>query len=193
MIIIRHKVNTVHELKETPPALGIETDIRPFGKRLVLHHEPFVEGEGLEEFLKHYRHAFAIFNIKSEGIEKEVMRLAAKFGIKDYFLLDVSFPFMIKYINEGVSKLAVRYSEYESAETCLNLKGKVEWVFVDNLTHLPLACPEFKELKKHFKICIVSPELLKRDEIPQARELVRRFPVDAVLTDDPKAWGERFK
>lgn len=188
MIVIKHKVNTVRELKETSPECGIEIDIRPFGKRLVLHHEPFVKGEDLEKFLKHYNHKFAIFNIKSEGIEKEVIRLAEKFGITDYFLLDVSFPFMIKCINQGVSKLAVRYSEYESAETCLNLKGKVEWVFVDNLTHLPLACPEFQELKKHFKICIVSPELLKRDEIPETRKLVKRYPVDAVLTDDVEAW-----
>jgi len=188
MIIIKHKVNTVEELKGTSPELGIEIDIRPFGKRLVLHHDPFVRGEELKEFLKHYNHRFAIFNIKSEGIEKEVMRLAEQFGIEDYFLLDVSFPFMIKYINQGISKLAVRYSEYESAETCLNLKGKVDWVFVDNLTHLPLDCPGFQELKKHFKVCIVSPELLKRDEIPQTRELLKRFPVDAVLTDDVGAW-----
>ena len=188
MIIIKHKVNTVQELKESPPKLGIEIDVRLFGKRLILHHDPFQDGDVLEDFLKHYQHAFVIFNIKSEGIGGEVMRLAEKFGIKDYFLLDVSFPFIIKYIQQGVSKLAVRYSEYESAETCLNLKGKVEWIFVDNFTHLPLQNEAFSELKKHFKICIVSPELLKRDEIPQTRELLKKFPVDAVLTDDVGAW-----
>lgn len=188
MILIRHRVNTVRQLKETPSDVGIETDIRPEGKRLILHHDPFKGGEDFEEFLKHYRHAFAIFNIKSEGIEIEVMRLAEKYGISDYFLLDVSFPFIIKYVNQGITKLAVRYSEYESADTCLSLKGKVEWVFVDNLTHLPLDRPEFKELKKHFKVCIVSPELLKRDEIPQTKELLKRFPVNAVLTKNVDAW-----
>jgi len=188
MIIIKHKVNTVQELKESPPKFGIEIDVRLFGKRLILHHDPFQDGEVLEDFLKHYQHAFVIFNIKSEGIGGEVMALAEMFGIKDYFLLDVSFPSIIKYIQQGVSKLAVRYSEYESAETCLNLKGKVDWVFVDNITHLPLDCPDFQELKNHFKVCIVSPELLQRDEIPQTRELLKRFPVDAVLTDDVEAW-----
>lgn len=188
MIIIKHRVNTVKELKNVPREFGVETDIRPYGKRLILHHEPFVDGEDFEDFLKHYKHRFVIFNIKSEGIEGEVMRLAEKYGVKEYFLLDVSFPFIIKYVNQGVTKLAARYSEYESAETCLNLKGKVEWVFVDNLTHLPLDCPEFQELKKHFKVCIVSPELLQRDEIPETRELVKRFPVDAVLTKDVGAW-----
>ncbi len=188
MILINHKVNTLNQLKETPLELGIEIDVRPFGQRLILHHDPFEDGEDLDEFLEHYKHKFAIFNIKSEGIGKEVMRLAEKYGIEDYFLLDVSFPFIIKYVNQGITKLAVRYSEYESAETCLNLKGKAEWVFVDNLTHLPLDTPEFQELKKHFKICIVSPELLKRDEIPQTKELLKKFPVDAVLTNDINSW-----
>lgn len=188
MIIIKHQVNTVKQLRETPPEVGIESDIRSEGRRLILHHNPFEKGEDFEVFLRHYRHAFAVFNIKSEGIEREVMRLAEKYRIRDYFLLDVSPPFIIKYVREGITKLAVRYSEYESAETCLNFKGRVEWVFVDNLTHLPVDRPEFKELKKHFKVCVVSPELLKRDEIPETRELLKRFPVDAVLTDDVDAW-----
>ncbi|MAF25981.1 hypothetical protein CL634_10485 [bacterium] len=189
MLIINHQINTIEGLQKTPPEFGVEIDIRAYQDRLVLHHEPFVEGEDLEEFLKHYNHAFIIFNVKCEGIEKEVIRLAEKYGIENYFLLDVTPPFMFKLINQGISKLAARFSEFESIETCLNLKGKVEWVFIDNLTHLPVENNAFQRLKEHFKLCIVSPELLKRDEIEKTKEILKNNPVDAVLTDDILRWN----
>ena len=95
---------------------------------------------------------------------------------------------MIKYIKKGWKNFAVRFSEFESIQTCLNLIGKVEWVFVDNFTRLPVEGNSFKILKKFFKICIVSPELLKRDEISLTKEIIKENPVDAVLTDHPEKW-----
>lgn len=188
MLIINHRTNTIRELEKTPPSYGVEVDIRTYNDKLILHHEPFVEGENFEEFLKQYHHAFLILNIKCEGIEAEVIRLTEKYGIKDYFLLDVTFPFIIKLINRGFPRIAVRFSELESIDTCLNLKGKVEWVFIDNLTHLPIENNALKILKEYFKICIVSPELLKRDEIEKTKKILKDNPVDAVLTNEIERW-----
>ncbi len=188
MIIVNHGVNTIEKLKNTPKNCGVETDIRSYGRRLIIHHEPFVKGEDFEDFLKHYSHCLLILNIKSEGIEQNVLDLIKKYRISNYFFLDVTFPFMIKYINKNISQFAVRFSEFESIQTCLNLKDKVEWVFVDNFTKLPIEDYSFTQLSEHFKICIVSPELLKRNEIELTKEIIKKYPVDAVLTDNIEAW-----
>lgn len=188
MIIINHKVNSIEELKNTPKNYGIEVDIRPYGKRIILHHEPFVKGEDFEDFLKHYNNKFIILNIKSEGIERRVFDLIKKYKISNYFLLDVPFPFMVKYINQGFTQFAVRFSEFESIQTCLNLKRKVEWVFIDNFTHLPIEGNSFKILRKHFKLCVVSPELFNRKEIEKTKNILKKNPVDAILTDKIFEW-----
>lgn len=187
-IIIKHRVNTIDELKNTPNKFGIEIDIRPYGNDLILHHDPFCEGISLNKFLQNYKHKMLIANIKSEGIENVVINTLQKYGISDYFLLDVSFPFTVKLINSGISSIALRFSEYESIETCLNFKGKAEWVFIDNITHLPIENGAFQTLKKYFKLCIVSPELLGRDEIEKDKALLKDFSVDAILTKTPERW-----
>lgn len=191
MILINHRVNTIQKLKDTPKEYGVEIDLRPYRDRVILNHEPFEDGEDFEEFLKHYDHKLLILNVKAEGIEKRIVELVNKYGVKDFFFLDVTFPFMIKYIKNGWNQFAARFSEFESIETCLNLKGKVEWVFVDNFTRLPIENDSFKTLKKYFKICIVSPELLKRvDEIELTKKIIKEYDVDAILTDNLESWKE---
>ena len=187
-ILVRHRVNTIDELKSIPKDFGVEIDIRPYGKNLILHHDPFCEGASLGKFLQNYEHKLLIANIKSEGIEKEVINSLEKYGISDYFLLDVSFPFTVKLVNSGISSIALRFSEYESIETCLNFKGKAEWVFIDNITHLPVENEAFQILKRYFKLCVVSPELLGRDEIDNDKMLLEEYPVDAILTKMPERW-----
>ena len=113
MIIINQRINSIEKLRDTPIECGIEIDVRPYGDKLVLQHDPFKKGEDFDKFLKEYNHKLLIVNIKSEGIEEEAIRLVNKYGIKDYFLLDVTFPFMIKYIRKGVRNFAVRFSEFE--------------------------------------------------------------------------------
>ena len=188
MLIIKHAVNTIDQLQATPAEYGIEVDIRAFGSEIVLHHDPFVPGEGFTKFLNSYHHAFIILNIKCEGIEKDVIKFVEERGIQEYFLLDVTTPFIIKLIDQGVTKIAVRYSEVESIETCWNFRGLVDWIFVDNITHLPIDDESFARLRKHFRLCIVSPELLNRPEIEQTKMLIKSNPVDAVLTDDISKW-----
>ena len=191
MIIIRHRINTIEELIKTPKEYGIEADIRPWNGRLILHHEPHQQGEDLEEYLKSFSHAFFIANIKSEGIEKEVIKLLTKYGIKNYFLLDVTFPFMIKLSNEGMRDLAVRFSEYESLDTCMFMKDRAKWVFIDVYTQFPLKQVSYKKLSSLFKLCLVSPELLARPEdIKNYQELMNKqgMRIDAVLTKRPEDW-----
>ena len=56
------------------------------------------KGEKLIEWLKNFKHKFIVFNIKEEGLEFQLQKLLIKFNIKEFFLLDQSFPFYVKNI-----------------------------------------------------------------------------------------------
>lgn len=160
MEFIAHRINTVEELKQVPQEYGVELDLRDHGDRLILQHDPFKDGEDFEKYLKHYNHGTMILNIKSERIEHRVLELIQKYNIPQYFFLDSSFP-MIHLLSKGGEKnLALRFSEFEGLDTILTMAGKVDWVWVDCFTKLPITVENYNILKENgFRICLVSPEL----------------------------------
>jgi hypothetical protein len=97
MNLISHRRNTIAELAATPPQYGVEVDIRSIGERLVIHHDPFVEGVSFDAWIATYRHGTLILNIKEEGLEARLIALMQQHGITDYFFLDQSFPFLVKW------------------------------------------------------------------------------------------------
>ena len=101
MKIIMHRVNKINELKKIPAKYGVEIDIRSYGKKLVLNHEPANDGDELKNYLKNFNNSILIANIKEAGIENKVLKLIKKYRIKKYFLLDVEFPFIYNSSNKG--------------------------------------------------------------------------------------------
>ena len=196
MKLISHRRNTVSELLATDSKYGIEVDIRSEGDRLIIHHDPFVAGESFDDWIDAYRHGTLILNVKEEGLEARLIALMQSKGIADYFFLDQSFPFLVKWSKAGEHRCAVRVSEFESIETALTLAGKVDWVWVDCFTRFPLSEYDAGRLKDAgFKLCLVSPELQGRDanvEIPQLASLLkeRNIAADAVCTKRPNLWEE---
>lgn len=190
MMYIAHRINTAAQLKAVPPEYGVEIDLRDRGDRLILQHDPFGDGEDFEAWLPHFRHRLIILNVKSERIEHRVLEMVRRFGVSDYFFLDCSFPMIRTLVRQCERKIAVRFSEYEPIESCLALAGQVEWVWVDCFTKMPLDPASYSRLKRHFKLCAVSPELQGRP--PEtigdyARELAP-YPMDAVCTKRPELW-----
>lgn len=164
MEFISHRINTVQELNNIPKQNGVEIDIRDFNDRLILQHDPFKNGEDFEEYLRHYNHGTMILNIKSERIEFNVLKLLKKYGIKKYFFLDSSFPMIVSLINKGESKIAFRFSEFETIHNILKLKSKIDWVWIDCFTKLPINKENYKQLKDlNIKLCLVSPELQNQE------------------------------
>lgn len=194
MKLIAHRRNTLAELLVTDSKYGIEVDIRSEYDRLIIQHDPCVTGEPFEEWICAYKHGTLILNVKEEGLESRLIALMQSKGITDYFFLDQSFPFLVKWSNAGEHRCAVRVSEFESIETALNLAGKVDWVWVDCFTRFPLSEQDARRLKEAaFKLCLVSPELQGRDanvEIPQLASLLkeRNIVADAVCTKRPDLW-----
>ena len=67
-----------------------------------MHHDPFNKGQPLKTWLEHYDHRFLILNVK-EGLEEMIINLLEKFNINNYFFLDQSFPFLMKYSRKKIN------------------------------------------------------------------------------------------
>ena len=194
MQLIAHRRNTIAELLATDHKYGVEVDSRSNFDELIISHDPFVVGESFGEWLESYEHGTLILNVKEEGLEARLISLMAAKGIEDYFFLDQSFPFLVKWSAMGESRSAVRVSEYESLETALALAGKVKWVWVDCFTRFPLGETEAQQLKSAgFQLCLVSPELQGRDAVSGISAMasllkVRNIEFDAICTKRPDLW-----
>lgn len=166
MEFIAHRINTVEELKKLPKEYGVELDLRDdLNGRIYIQHNPFEPGEDFEEYLKNYHHGTMILNVKSERIELKILEMLPKYDVKSYFFLDSSFPMIWLLSNQGEKNIALRVSEVEGLDTPRNMAGKVEWIWVDCFSKIPIGKKEAEELKKlGYKLCLVSPELEGRDE-----------------------------
>lgn len=169
---------------------------------MFLSHDPILDPskrEELDSYLSSFKHAFIIFNVKEAGYEERIIALAKKYGIENYFLLDVEFPYLYRATRkEGFRKIAVRYSEAEPiefAEAQMDINGPLlDWVWIDTNTTLPLTSDIVSRLKP-FKTCLVCPDRWGRPEdigkyIDQMRAL--GFWPDAVMTayEHKEAWEQ---
>jgi hypothetical protein len=190
MKIFKHRINTKEELISTPNELGVELDIRSNAEKIILHHDPFKNGEVFQDYLDNYRHAGIILNTKEEGLESLLIKMMIENNIEDYFFLDLSLPFLIKTIRNGCKKVAVRFSEYEPLEFIKKFEGHAEWVWVDCFKKNILKPSDIGYLKSNFKICIVSPELQGHpiEWLDEFKSAYHDYDIDAVCTKFPELW-----
>lgn len=187
MLVVRHRVNTLERIN---PELGIEFDVRESSLGIIVTHDPWTSGPSLNDFLEAQRgRPFYIVNIKCEGIEHRVLDCLYRHGIANFFLLDCSFPSIVKLSSNGESRLAIRRSEYE--EIPMSLCGKVQWIWIDCFSKIPVSKEECQLLRTNgFKLCFVSPELHGRpnDLLEYGTEMTGS--VDMVCTKFPNAWTD---
>ncbi len=186
MKFIAHRINTIQELTELPREYGVEIDLRPYGDRLVLQHDPFKDGVNFEDYLPHYQHGPIILNIKSERIEYRVLEALKSCPIQDYFFYDSSFSMICELVKAGVPYLALAYSEFDGLATLTSFAGKVEWVWIHCFTKFSLSKDVYEALKgMGYKLCFASPELYGRPEdLPRYIDEIntRGYQLDAVCT-----------
>lgn len=193
-LLVAHRRNTVDALWETPTDLGVEFDVRTRGDRLVVTHDPFTDGPDLEQWLGAYEHAFAVVNVKEEGLEERVEALLTARGVSAWCFLDQSFPFLVRTLRRGESRCAVRVSEYESVQTALALPVRPDWVWLDSFTGRWPASSDLSALRAAgLRVMVVSPELQARDpqaEVAAVQELFDAAggPPEAVCTKVPDLW-----
>ena len=186
MLTIRHRVNEIQMLIDTPKDMGVEIDIRTLGGELILSHDPFIKGPRLKDWIKNYDHKHLILNTKEDGLEDLLIDMLKERDIVDFFFLDQPFPTVRKTIKNGCSKIALRFSEFESLSFLQNMAGQCDWVWIDSFdtySHDLDALIKIKEMG--FKLCFVSPELQGRycaEERAAILAVCAKLNADAVCT-----------
>jgi hypothetical protein len=194
MIVISHRRNTIADLKATPAHLGIEIDVRTDGKKLIVQHDPFSDGVSFDHWIESFDHKTLILNVKEEGLEPMLIEKMKSRGLEDYFFLDQSFPFLIKFSSACSGRSAVRVSEFESMGTALSLTGKATWAWIDCFTRFPLDSDQARLLQAaNLKLCLVSPELQGRTSEPEINAFISNLKdlninPDAVCTKRSDIW-----
>ena len=185
MEFIIHRVNLIEDLRKTPQEYGCEIDIRTNGSKLILNHDPFDKGDDFIDYIDEYKNGTLVLNIKESGIEDLVLEEVRKRNIKSYFLLDVEFPYLYNASEKGEKNIAIRFSEKEPIENVSLFQNKVDWVWIDTITKLPIKKKNVEILKK-FKTCLVCPSRWGRDlDISNYKKKINylNYRIDFVMTE----------
>lgn len=192
MIIIKHRVNNSNALKRLSGDYGVEIDLRSNNKTIYLHHDPYNKGELFSKWIKSFNHKLLVLNVKEEGLENKILKILKRNKINNFFFHDQTFSTVLKNMNK--TNVSIRFSEYEGLKKMNKLFNKIKWLWVDNFTEISLKKTFYNFLKKKkVKICVVSPELVKRKRIKEINKTILKFKknnfkIDAVCTKKPKLW-----
>ncbi len=186
MIIIKHRVNSINELKKLDSCHGVEIDLRTLNNEIILHHDAFENGVLFSEWLSYFNHKFLILNVKEDGLESKIINLLRKHKIDNYFFLDQPFPTLLKCINSNI-KSALRVSEYEWLNKKV-LSLKPEYIWLDSFNFFNIENYDLDNLRNTgAKICLVSPELQNRIG-EKAIEEIRYIKAD-MSKNNLQLWG----
>jgi hypothetical protein len=154
--------------KSLENGFGFESDIRDYNGKLVISHniadtESFSANSIFEKLSKHDdKFCFAI-NIKADGLKDLLYDQLGEYQIQNYFAFDMSIPQMIEYREKGLKYFA-RQSEYEVEPV---LYDDATGVWIDAFIEESWITEELLSghINKGKKVCIVSPDLHKRQYI----------------------------
>ena len=169
---------------------GTETDIRDYNSKLVISHDMATKDSILlEEFFEIYcnndKKLPLALNIKADGLQTELINLITKYEIENYFVFDMSVPDGVQYLAHKLN-VFTRKSEYEIHPAYYEESIGI-WLdeFKDNWITL-------NEIKSHLlkgkKVCIVSPELHRREYLSVWMEYLKINSLSAnlmICTDFP--------
>ncbi|MBL4900972.1 MAG: hypothetical protein JKX76_15295 [Colwellia sp.] len=144
---------------------GTETDIRDYLGNLVISHNI------ADKHCMYVKDMFSIYNkysctqplalnIKADGLQIKLKELLEQFEISNYFVFDMSVPDGLQYLKHDLMSFT-RESEYEKEPSFYD---EAKGVWLDEFKGHWI---DKKVIQKHIdnnkKICIVSPDLHKRE------------------------------
>jgi hypothetical protein len=195
MIIYEHRINSKQSLLGVSPNRGVEVDIRTDSGKLILAHDPFVEGELFSDWLTAWNGQPLILNVKEDSLEESILDLLDRHQISDYFFLDQSYPSIRRMISQGIKKVATRVSDFEDLRTALSSGS--EWVWLDSFSgdwsYIKEAVTAIHENNQ--KTCLVSPELQRpgsESELIRLQQMLyeNHLQVMAVCTKKAESWSQ---
>mgnify|MGYP001049556465 CR=1 FL=1 len=179
---------------------GTETDIRDYKGELVISHDvPDENSIRIDDFFKIYNiysssNLTLALNIKSDGLQVKLKEKLIEFGIKNYFVFDMSIPDTLGYLRNNLITFT-RHSEYEPIPAFIE---KCNGIWLDSFES---RWYDEKVLLNHLQngkdISIVSPELHKRNHLELWAYLKNNnyHKLDNIIlcTDLPEDASEFFK
>ena len=152
---------------------GIETDLRDAGSQTVISHDPPAsDAMLLDDFLALCAQVSRLgplaLNIKADGLQRRVRDGLERHGINSAFVFDMSVPDTLGYLQLGVP-VFVRQSEVEPQPV---LYERASGIWLDQFhADWVSAAGIFRHLEQGKPVCLVSPELHRRDPLPQWERL----------------------
>jgi glycerophosphoryl diester phosphodiesterase len=161
-------------VKSFKNGFGIETDLRDLDGDIIISHDMPLKEQKLmtlqellemrSNFLNNNANLPLALNIKSDGLQNNIVEILNKFEVYDYFIFDMSIPDHIGYLNKQ-TKIFTRQSEYEK-EPAFYKNSIGVWLDAFNSLWYDQQIIE-SHLSANKKVSIVSFELHKRDHINQ--------------------------
>lgn len=151
---------------------GTETDFRVFNGELVISHDiaddtAISAREFFEIYCKYDKSLPLALNIKADGLQIKLKNLIVEFCIENYFVFDMSVPDALQYIKHELN-VFTRKSEYETMPSFLKESDgiwfdefKSHWITEEEIAN-PLSDGK--------KVCIVSPDLHKREYLKEWKD-----------------------
>jgi hypothetical protein len=172
---------------------GTETDIRDYNGNLVISHdiadENCISVDVFFDMYNSFDNTLPLaLNIKSDGLQIKLKELIGQYKIENYFVFDMSVPDGIQYLNNNI-KSFTRQSEFE---TDPSFYGASQGVWLDEFNGHWVNRSVIKgHIKNNKRICIVSPELHKRNyqyEWKSYKEIEQLIGVNSIMicTDYPE-------
>jgi len=163
---------------------GTETDIRDCAGKLMISHDmpngtELTFDEMLEIYLRYDQRPCLALNVKADGLQTAVAESLQQHGIENYFMFDMSLPDTLGYLRNGLTTF-LRASEYETPGVLLE---QAQGVWLDGFQRLNIDAGQLQQwLSAGKKVCIVSPELHRRDVNDEWSEL-RNLPGELLKSD----------
>lgn len=171
---------------------GVETDIRDFKGELVISHDIADDKcMRVEEFFRLYSKIdpdlLLALNIKADGLHDILKALLNEYRVKKYFVFDMSVPDTLNYLKHNINVFS-RQSEYEAVPSFYR-EAKGVWIDCFQKEWVDEAVIA-GHLKKEKRVCLVSPELHKREYLPFWRKLLNMEMINdnrlMLCTDHPE-------
>ncbi len=171
---------------------GTETDVRDHDGRLVISHDlPSAASLPFDDYLgvlarTATRPLLQAINIKADGLAT-ALALAMKDSVHPWFVFDMSLPDTLAQLRAG-NPVYLRMSEVETLPAALESKIKGVWLDAFDSRWYGLDTIE-SLLARGLAVCVVSPELHRRDDYADLWRLLRPLrgnPALSLCTDLPE-------
>lgn len=162
-IYIAHQQNKLKNLKILLDnnIRGIEIDLRSDKNKVIISHDPFLNGLDFFKTVKKLKNFFVIVDMKSTGFSEKVLKVLNKEKI-NFLFLNLIASEQIYLIEKNHSKnLFLRYSSIEKPDLTTKNFKKIKWIWFDFFNKKFITIKEYNYIKKHKKkICLTSPDLI---------------------------------